>query len=336
MPSYAQTIFAKPLDEITEADLTNYFQQKRDETLNLEFKSYTDKPGDARSQSAKDAEKIKGVLKTIDAFLNSSGGLLIWGAPEPTEVKRGEKKVKICQGPLAPVPKFFDRDDFINRIAGQISPVPVGVRMHPVPIASGGYVYLFDVPESQNKPHQNDGRYYVRMDTRTDAAPHYLVYALCHQIKTPILELEIDKGRYVMKDMRHGNKTHLELKVTLANTTPYINDSDIYLLATSNTLLFVDPVSKVSRNDVRYLTIANLLPLGLTVSTTLNIWLPADFENTDHAIDFWYGGAKSNVTQETYRLNFNETDLGEENVVYRRYEVEVTLISQVGLDRQSE
>lgn len=34
--SYAQTIFAKPLDEITEADLINYFQQERDETLNLE------------------------------------------------------------------------------------------------------------------------------------------------------------------------------------------------------------------------------------------------------------------------------------------------------------
>jgi hypothetical protein len=28
MPSYAQTIFAKPLDEITEADLTNYYHSR--------------------------------------------------------------------------------------------------------------------------------------------------------------------------------------------------------------------------------------------------------------------------------------------------------------------
>ncbi len=76
--SHAQTIFAKSLDEITEADLTNYFQQERDETLNLEFKSYTDKPGDTRSQLTKDTENTKSahLLADLGAAKNIGDMLL--------------------------------------------------------------------------------------------------------------------------------------------------------------------------------------------------------------------------------------------------------------------
>ena len=92
---FCEEILQKPIDQITEQDLVDYFQQERDETLFLEFKSYLDKSEDKRPPSVKAAEKERGVIKAVSAFLNSSGGLVIWGAPESKEVLRSDKRVRL-------------------------------------------------------------------------------------------------------------------------------------------------------------------------------------------------------------------------------------------------
>lgn len=323
MPTfYAQTIFAKPLDQITEADLTSYFQQERDETLNLEFKS------GARSSDT------KGVLKSITAFLNSSGGLLIWGAPESVEIKRGEKKVKVCRGPLAPVQEELSRDSFFDKIAGNVSPVPVGVRMHPVPIAIGGYVYLFDVPESQNKPHQTDGRYYVRMDTRTDTAPHYLVYALCHQIKTPVLKLEIVGVGEGYMNLYGPRLPTVRVDVSISNETPFIHDENVYFIAKSGSMRFdILPRDSIFDYQFRKDDVSKLLPFGLTATFHFNIQFDEGFEDREHKFSVWYGGSRSTVTEATFALTGSPSHTIGEQQLYR---IDIKLIGETGLSRTQE
>ncbi|MBD2757152.1 AlbA family DNA-binding domain-containing protein [Spirosoma validum] len=313
---FTEELFNQPIDKITQQDLERYFQEERDETLFLEFKSFTDKTEDTRSRSKKEADRIKGVLKTIDAFLNSSGGLLIWGAPEPVDVERGERKVKMCRGPLAPVPTFYDRDSFINQLASQISPLPQEVRIQSVPV-SGGYVYLFEVPESQNKPHQFDGRYYVRMDTRTDVAPHYLVYALCRQVKVPELSMTAKFDRALTR--LNPSTIDFDVSVEITNQTETTNDYDIYLKVqvlngTVERIRLLDGIDILMLDNV-----AKILPSGLPARAHFNVKINIPFnDKTGDIIKIWYGGKTSQVKQHVYSVNFvNQRIQGvEHSIIY--------------------
>lgn len=172
---YAEQHFGKPLTDITPTDLTHFFATEHEESDTVEFKSYYEK-GQNNHKHKEDA-----VLKTICGFLNSSGGLLVWGAPEghtPTG-----RQTKVFTGALSPVAKLIEKDTFISRVANAIVPLSNLVKMQRVEINTGEYVYVFDVEQSVHKPHQFDNRYWVRLDGQTNVAPHYLIDALFKQIR---------------------------------------------------------------------------------------------------------------------------------------------------------
>ncbi|RRB00673.1 AlbA family DNA-binding domain-containing protein [Larkinella rosea] len=148
--SFATSLFHKALHDIDQNDLEKFFEAERDESLTLEFKSYAD------SKSLDKSERISGVFKTVVAFLNSSGGLLVWGAPESTPSTTNLKS-KICTGPLSPVLEYFDRDVLVSKLVDSIDPRPHNIDVNPIRI-NGGYVYLIEVQESSNKPHQVKGK----------------------------------------------------------------------------------------------------------------------------------------------------------------------------------
>lgn len=69
----SQQFFGKPVDDLTYSDLTTHFAQPQEESDRIEYKSFRES-GDFKKKEAT-------ILKTICAFLNSGGGILVWGAP---------------------------------------------------------------------------------------------------------------------------------------------------------------------------------------------------------------------------------------------------------------
>lgn len=306
--SYTEEIFHKTY--ITQADLVQYFQQARDETLFLEFKSFTEKINDHRERELRESEKEKGVIKTINAFLNSSGGLLIWGAPESVDIIRGKRKVKMCKGSLSPVSVFYDRDAFINKLASQIRPLPQGIRMQTVEVDSG-YVYLFDVPESQNKPHMFDGRYYIRMDTSTHIAEHYFVHAMCRQIKNPELSIKVTlgKGKTSILD------EYINFKVTLQieNIVEGINEYDVYVKAQTNNEGYITKFKGYENSTVLFEDVAKIISFGLPVEHDFVVSIKKQVHSEPGPIvKLWYGGRNSSVKSTSFKVDFiNQTLYGQ-------------------------
>jgi len=190
---YAELIFRKPLNEVTEEDLKEYFKEKQTESDKLEFKSYIDYPDKNSTKSERDKIKISKIINTICAFLNSDGGLLIWGAPKEPEKKSA--------GELTPVDLELKKDSIISKITDTISPTPNSIRFHSISCATGGYIYLFEVEKSEFSPHQNAGTYYMRIDGATHPAPHHFVEALMKKITYPKLSgkitLDNDYSRHI-------------------------------------------------------------------------------------------------------------------------------------------
>jgi len=226
--SYAEGQFGKPFCSIEKDDLIKYFSTERDESLTLEFKSFTQKEGDIK-------HKENGVLKAICAFLNSNGGLVIWGAPQGLNNSVGQK---VFTGALSPVEKRYSKDDFISKVSNRIVPYSRFVRFHSVEIEDNKFVYLIEVDESETKPHQLDNIYYARLDGQTKAAPHYLIDALFKQIRLPVINgyLRIDKlkiGQLLDNNLDYTRLT-ISLHAAIFNKSVNINDKGVYIILSSN------------------------------------------------------------------------------------------------------
>lgn len=178
---YAQTYFGKPLTELQFADIEHFFIDERQESDQLEFKSYP-------SESADLDKALAPVVAGITAFLNSSGGLLIWGAPRGEKVSgRKEKAVK---GAPTKLPLSIEKDSLIGRIADKIIPLPRGIRVQLVS-TTDGQIAVFEIDESPYSPHQTGNTYYMRIDGASRPAPHHYIEALFKKVSFPKLEAYI-------------------------------------------------------------------------------------------------------------------------------------------------
>jgi len=207
------------ITKVTYKDLVDFFSTEKEESDKIEFKSfYSD---NAHSNSI--AEKEKGILRTICAFLNSEGGLLIWGAPIGSKVSGKREKVFI--GDLSMVEVLYEKDAFIGKIANKITPTPKGILFHRIEHESK-YVYLFEVSKSEYSPHQLENTYLMRLDGQTVPAPHHYIEALFKKVSFPNLEafLVIDDYVYVLHDT---DKAILRCKVVFRNLTRFQNDYNV-------------------------------------------------------------------------------------------------------------
>jgi hypothetical protein len=192
---YIEQYFGKEANNLTFSDIENYFAQERVESDTIEFKAHVAQ-GDAR-------EKEKAIFRTVCGFLNSSGGLVIWGAPKAQPVV-GRKKDGFS-GPLSPLNYCIEKDAFVNRLTDAITPAPAYVRFFPFE-RSGEFVYLIEVEQSGYSPHQFEKYYPMRIDGQTRPAPHYFVEALFKKITFPRLEgyLKLETYRYDGSRLRLG------------------------------------------------------------------------------------------------------------------------------------
>lgn len=138
----SKQLFQKDLSEVILEDVIDFFKFERQETAVLEFKS-----------GRADVEKI---TQEVCAFLNTDGGILIYGAPEETKTESGFK----CFGELTPTTKVSNKVSLGSSIASNISPFPVGINIHQID-AKGSFIFIIEVPKSNYSPHQvsNQGKY---------------------------------------------------------------------------------------------------------------------------------------------------------------------------------
>jgi hypothetical protein len=208
MVNYCNKYFGKDLDALIYQDIVDYFSIEREESNKIEFKSFH--PG---VESFK--KKINGVIRGICAFLNSDGGILIWGAPK--EVKEGNKTS--FHGDLCLVDEYLAKDSLISKVSDSITPLPIDVNVKPIEY-KGKYVYVFEIQKSDYSPHQFNHHYYVRLDGQTKPAPHYLVEALFKKISYPNMEGYIRFDRY---DSYLSGVKYLDLNIYILNFTELQN-----------------------------------------------------------------------------------------------------------------
>ncbi len=207
--------FSKPLAELTYADISGFFSKGRTESATLEFKSFPE-----RSHFDQGLQKV---ARGISSFLNSTGGILIWGAPKGAP--QNETANDIFMGQLCPVKDYVTKDTLINRINALISPLAPGLEVQILSDANG-YIYVFEVQESSIKPHQFDYRYYIRLDGQTHPAPHYLVDAMIKKISYPDIAGVI-KFHELQKTSNNQQETVMAIEIGVFNFSPFQNEESV-------------------------------------------------------------------------------------------------------------
>ncbi|MBK1439963.1 ATP-binding protein [Parapedobacter sp. ISTM3] len=223
--SFSNVIFNKELAALEYGDIVDFFVDAKEESTRLEFKGFSAQHGNFNNN-------LDGVIRGICAFLNSEGGLLIWGAPEG--IPRGNNN-KLFQGALSPLITLKEKDWLINKISDSITPLPIGIDVG-VLRDNGNVVYVFEVQQSPYSPHQYKNTYYARLDGQTKPAPHYLIEALFKKIKYPNIEGFI-KPEFIIKN---GSSYLLDISVFLFNFSQLQNEENISFRLLSTNGRFVN------------------------------------------------------------------------------------------------
>ncbi|HUM55463.1 MAG TPA: ATP-binding protein [Bacteroidales bacterium] len=210
---YSTTYFNKPLGGLTYQDIVDYFVDAKEESIKIEFKAFSARYGNF-------TENLNGVIRGICAFLNSEGGILIWGAPEGVQ-PQGQPN-KVFQGTLSPLTELKEKDWLINKISDLITPLPVGIDVVILQNATS-IVYIFEIQPSNYSPHQFKNTYWARLDGQTRPAPHYLIEALFKRIRYPNIE-----GFIKPEEIAHNGVNYfLDITIFIFNFTPLQNEENI-------------------------------------------------------------------------------------------------------------
>ncbi len=214
---YCTSHFGKTISELDFEAIEEYFSVERVETDELEFKSI---PTNKELDDGYD--KIK---KTCCAMLNSSGGIIIWGAPIEANDKEGKKKS--VSGELTFTEKTINKDQVINKITDSIIPTPKDIRIKILSKDSKS-ILIIEVDQSQYAPHQLNNTYLMRIDGQTKPAPHHYIEALFKKIKYPEIEayLKIESLEVIM--INGSRNVQLKYNLFFFNWTPYQNEEKLY------------------------------------------------------------------------------------------------------------
>jgi hypothetical protein len=161
MTSLSKLRFGKELNKLTISDIQLLIDNKIDESQNLDYKQ----PG---GDIQKDCDNLGEV---ISAFLNTDGGLIIYGVAESAD-KEGhrfptiilwnkETKERIENLLISRVQPWFE-GVIIQRIANDKEPIEG--------------VYVIEVPKSNNPPHMFNDKYYQRLNFQSKPMSHESVY----------------------------------------------------------------------------------------------------------------------------------------------------------------
>lgn len=210
---FIKSFFGKNLTELLYKDIADFFKIEQVESDRIEFKSFSLKYGNLN-------KNLAGVIRGICAFLNSEGGVLIWGAPKGKKISG--RKEKAFVGDLSPVNELCEKDWLISKISDSITPLPIGINVQTLE-DKGLFVYVFEIQQNNYRPHQYSNIYYARLDGLTKPAPHYLIDALFKQIKYPNIEGFIKPT----KISHNGKKYLLDIEIFIINFSYFQNEEHV-------------------------------------------------------------------------------------------------------------
>lgn len=299
MKNYCKQIFGKSLREITINDLASFFTEPKEESEILEFKS-------GKGEFEKSFNN--NILRTITAFLNSSGGVLVWGAPEDKAPEKS--KLKECVGSLVPVSERREKDQIINRISSSISYMPAGITIERLEM-DGGFIYIIEVQESESKPHQLNGQYFLRLDGQSKPAPHYLVQSMFNRFTYPKIEGYIDFTRII----KTNNGYNLIFDILVINTSPVqtVKNLQIYIKSAYGLIAkytnFTETQIKSRYGNLVELPTMPSLHYGMPTRDTYLLKMSYEeiikLQNTNN-ITLIFGSDNSPAKNSFYRFNIHE------------------------------
>ena len=303
--SYIQQYLGKTPQSLIYQDIVDFFIIQREESDKIEFKSF--------HTLGDDKDKENGIFKTVSAFLNSSGGLVIWGAPSGKNVPG--KTEKVFTGALSPVTKLIEKDYFINRVTDSITPAPNNINFHTL-TENGNYIYLVEVLQSEYSPHQFKNTYFMRIDGQTKPAPHHYIEALFKKITYPKL-----KGFITLNKFRHnGTFIYLDMRAIIFNLSRLQNEyKAFYRIVVSQGVIFSGSLTPMADSpyfmdghELRAVkpveTIYYNQPYNFTEEIKLNL-LEIQKSHNEFHISFYFGGEKSPLLLSKYKLKINPENL---------------------------
>jgi hypothetical protein len=305
-----QSLFGKTIDQLTERDLISFFEVPRYENDKLEFKSYRifSKNQEKGSKTSKNNEAFRAVVQTICAFLNTDGGILIWGAPEG---KISDGSEKAFYGNLTPLELNLEKDQTINKIVGHINPTPNRIRFQAIQLKSQQFVYVFEVSPSDFAPHQVYGTYFMRLDGQSGYAPHQYVDALIKKIKVPRLEMRFHFGEiHRVKDL-----AFICFSIWIYNSSQLINEKCVHLdLSTYGQVLQENEEFTGFKGDSKLVTeIANVLHYGAPIRKYFTLLTPYTSTHTIRRVPIIakiYGESSPMIISSyTLEVRFNKSQL---------------------------
>lgn len=304
---YSKFYFGKDLANLIYQDIEKYFQTAKEESDKIEFKSFATK----YSNTDQDLSNIK---RAICAFLNSEGGIIIWGAPEGKSISGTH--IKTFQGNLSPLQQKMDKDWLINKISDSITPLPVGIRLNCLE-KNNKYLYIFEIQSSTYKPHMFGNIYWIRLDGQTKPAPHYLVEALFKQITYPNLE-----GFIKFKSIsQNREKIYLDISIVIFNYSKLQNEEKVsFRLLCGECYFFHYFAQTLPHKDIYYNQGQELVYQGHI--DVLHFGTPAVIDEklvimkgdpkfeAEKKVNLLlsFGGKKSPIKTSFYTLDFNKVD----------------------------
>ncbi|MFD0931292.1 helix-turn-helix domain-containing protein [Psychroflexus salinarum] len=299
MTKFAIKYFGKELDELNISDIEGFFLEEKEESDNIEFKSFHPK----LSVVKKDTDSV---IRGICALLNSNGGLLIWGAPHGIK----EKETVIFKGELSPVNKKFDKDSLISKISDSITPLPVDVNVKTLK-KDKGYVYVFEIQKSNYSPHQFKNTYFARLDGQTKPAPHYLIEALFNRVSYPNIEGYLNFNKFGS----NGEHQFIDISIILVNFSKLINEYNVTARLICPQAVFKGGHGSLPQNYVmagsEYTNQGNIKTLHYGAPhedhqrLVFNLEKLGDEHNYEMDFILQFGGKKSPLKTSMYKLSFS-------------------------------
>jgi hypothetical protein len=336
---FAKQLFGKSLRELTYSDIESYFQSERKENDTLEFKSY---PSRGNSQ-----DKLKGIFKSVCAFLNSSGGIIVWGAPEGTVV--GTDKEKTFKRPLTSLDPSIEKDMLVSSISSNLIPLAGSFNLELISDVNGNNICVIEVFKSNYAPHQYEGFYYMRLDGISRPAPHHYIEALFKRISYPNLEGYLKFGE-IKTDIIAGegfvNKSFyfIDISILIFNYSEVQNEENIFFRLDSDIGIVHDFYMRSLTNPVYYNGGKTVLKYNATGLLTFGLpyLFTESFRIDPHEVgqhgwkvkfDLKFGGKQSPLKISSYTLNISNylaqadtnkliVQISENDFVYERAENE--------------
>jgi len=187
------------LDKITKEDIEEFIKQQIEENKNLDYKCI-----DLYNNPTQ-------LSRTIVAFANGDGGLIVLGVREINEKDKRGNIIRKIPGEITWGDGIFSKEQLENKLLSEISrPIP---KMRIIPLSNdhGKKIFLIDVPESDVPPHQaGDKCYYRRENFQNRRMEHVEIEDMFGRRQKPTLKFI---SRYIKGDFSENKNVRIQFLI---------------------------------------------------------------------------------------------------------------------------